>query len=77
MLIHTFRGTGRVFGFTKDATGANLPSRFAPWNSFKSIDLSRDGESQPGVNTNECLDDIDKHGFHLTDAQVRITEDVL
>ena len=26
MLIHTFRGPGRVFGFTRDAAGANLPA---------------------------------------------------
>jgi hypothetical protein len=77
MLVHIFRGPGRVFGCTTDSTGANLPSRFAPWSSFKSIELSRDGVPQPGVNANECLDDIDKHGFHITDAHVRITEDVL
>ena len=25
----------------------------------------------------ECLDDLEKHGFHVTDAHVRITESVL
>jgi len=75
MLIHIFRGPGRVFGFTQDAMGVNLPSQFAPWNSFKSVELSR-GEPRPGVNTDECLDDIEKHGFHITDAHVRITESV-
>jgi hypothetical protein len=68
MLIHIFRGPGRVFGFTEDAIGANLPSQFAPWNSFKSIELSRDGEPTAGVDNLECLDDIQKHGFHITDA---------
>jgi hypothetical protein len=77
MLIHIFRGPGRVFGFTEDATGANLPSQFAPWNSFKSIELSRNGEPRPGVHTEECLSDIEKHGFHITDAHVRITESVI
>jgi hypothetical protein len=76
MLVHIFRGPGRVFGFTEDATGANLPSQFSPWTAFKSIDLSRDGEPRPGVDTNECLEDIEKHGFHITDAHVRITESV-
>ena len=46
MLVHIFRGPGRVFGFTEDATGANL-------------------------------EDIEKHGFHITDAHVRITESVI
>jgi hypothetical protein len=27
-----------------------------------------------GVDANEYLEDIEKHGFHITDARVRITE---
>jgi hypothetical protein len=74
MKIHIFRGPGRVFGFTEDAAGANLPPRFAPWNPFKSISLSRESEPVAGVNTDECLDDIERFGFHITDAHVRITD---
>jgi hypothetical protein len=77
MLVHLFSGPGRVFGCTGDATGANLPSQFAPWNAFKSIELSRDGEPRAGVNAGECLDDIEMYGFHITDAHVRITESVV
>jgi hypothetical protein len=77
MLVHIFRGPGRVFGVTEDAAGSNLPSRFAPWQIFKSIELTRDGEPRAGVNAKECLDDIEKHGFHVTDAHVRITESVI
>jgi len=73
MQVHIFRGPGRIFGVTCDATGANLPSRYAPWNSFKTIEMKR-GEEIPGVNTDECLDDIERFGHHLTDAHVRITE---
>ncbi len=51
-----------------------MPSQYGPWNPFKSITLTRDGESTPGLDTRECLDDIEKYGFHLTDAHVRITE---
>jgi len=76
MLVHTFRGPGRIFGFTQDSTGANLPQQFAPWTSFKSIELNRD-QPNPGVNANECLDDIEKFGFHITDAHTRITETVV
>lgn len=75
MLVYIFRGPGRVFGFTADATGANLPARFAPWVSFKSIELSRD-QATPGVDPAVCLDDIAEHGFHITDAHVRITDQV-
>jgi hypothetical protein len=73
MQVHIFRGPGRVFGFTADEAGENLPSRYAPWTPFKSLEMIR-GEAQPGVNVDECLDDIDAVGFHLTDAHVRITQ---
>lgn len=73
MELHLFRGPGRVFGVTRDAAASNLPSQFAPWTSIKTITLTRDVPT-PGLNTNECLDDIEKYGFHVTDAHVRITE---
>lgn len=76
MIVHLFRGPGRVFGCTEDATGGNLPAKFAPWNAFKSIELRR-GEPTPGLSTDECLDDLQAHGFHITDAHVRITDSVL
>jgi len=77
MLVHIFRGPGRVFGVTEDAMGANLPSQYSPWNTFKSIELNRDAEPTAGVNTGECLDDIERYGFHITDAHIRITESVI
>jgi hypothetical protein len=73
MQVHRFRGPGRVFAFTQDAGGKNLPTAYEPWTSFKSLEMSKGG-AQPGVNVDECLDDIEKYGFHLTDAHVRITE---
>jgi len=76
MQVHIFRGPGRVFGFTEVANGDNLPAKFAPWAPFKSIDLNRD-VATPGVNAAECLDDIEKFGFHITDAHARITDSVV
>ncbi len=76
MQVYIFRSLGRVFGFTQIATGGNLPSKFLPWTAFKTIELNRDGADTPGVNTAECLDDIEKYGFHITDAHVRITDSV-
>jgi hypothetical protein len=73
MQVHTFRGPGRVFGFTTDEAGTNLPEKYAPWSAFKVIDMHRD-EPQAGVDVNQCLSDIMAHGFHLTDGHVRITE---
>ena len=66
-----------MFGVTEDGTGGNLPSQFSPWTFFKSIELSQEREASAGVDTKECLEDIEKHGFHITDAHVRITESVV
>jgi hypothetical protein len=71
MQIHTLRGSGRDFAFTQDEGGGNLPAQFAPWTLFKTFDLNR-GDEDTNFNVNECLDDIDKFGFHLTDAHRRM-----
>jgi hypothetical protein len=54
-----------------------LPPQYAPWTAFKSVELSRDGEPTPGLNKDDCLDDIEKYGVHITDAHVRITESAI
>jgi len=77
MQVHAFKGTARVFGFTEDATGSNLPPQYGPWSPFKTLDMSRGGEPQAGVRIDECLDDIEKHGIHITEAHVRITDRVI
>ena len=71
--VHLFKGPGRVFGATLDATGHNLPPQFGPWETFKSITLSRSAVT-PGIDAGECLDDLERYGFHITDAHVRITD---
>ncbi|HEY6519258.1 MAG TPA: hypothetical protein VIZ19_07795 [Roseiarcus sp.] len=76
MMIHVFRGNDRVFACTKESSGSNLPRQFEPWTAFKSLELNR-GQAQPGLNVDECLDDIEKYGVHLTKAHVRITEQAL
>jgi hypothetical protein len=73
MQVHLFRGPGRVFGFTGDQSGANLPAQFAPWAPFKTVEMT-EGEAMPGVVVDECLADLAAFGVHVTDAHVRITE---
>ncbi len=71
--MHLFKGPGRIFAVTADETGGNLPARYAPWTAFKSLEMTR-GEALPGVEVDECLDDIERFGFHITDAHVRIRD---
>lgn len=70
--VHVLRGQDRVFGFTLDEQGTNLPRQYGPWTTFKKVELYHD-EPYQGVDVSVCLDDIDKHGFHLTAAHKRIT----
>lgn len=76
MQVHIFKGPGRIFGFTENQSGDNLPRKYAPWTAFKTIELLRDVRT-PGVDANECLDDMAAHGVHVTDAHVRITEEAI
>jgi hypothetical protein len=71
--VHVLRGQDRVFGFTLDEQGMNLPLQYGPWTTFKTIELHHD-EPYQGVDVSVCLDDIGKHGFHLTAAHKRITD---
>jgi hypothetical protein len=73
MLVEVFRGTGRIFAVIETGGVDRLPERYGPWMHFKAIELIR-GQTQPGLNVEECLDDIERHGIHVTDAHVRITE---
>lgn len=76
MQVHIFRGPGRVFGFTTQPSGENLPSKYAPWAAFKTVELQK-GERTPGVDVDDCLRDLETHGVHVTDAHARITEEAI
>jgi hypothetical protein len=75
VLVHIFKGIGRVYGFTENPTGANLPSWYGPWKTFKTIDVRRDLPTI-GLDAGECLDDLERYGFYITDAHVRITASI-
>jgi len=76
MQVHLFRGPGRVFGCTKDPSGTNLPSKYAPWSIFKTVEMQK-GERMPGIDVDECLQDLETYGVHITDAHIRITEQAI
>jgi hypothetical protein len=38
------------------------------------LEMNKGVATPGGVSTDECLDDIERYGYHLTDAHVRITE---
>jgi hypothetical protein len=75
MQAYVFKGPDRIFGVTAEPLGANLPSKYAPWAAFKTIDLQK-GEPTPGIVVDECLSDLESYGFHVTDAHVRITHQI-
>ena len=76
MQVYLYRGTGRIFAVTATDSVATLPQRYGPWTSFKSIEITR-GQAQPGLHVEECLDDIERYGIHVTDAHRRITDEAI
>ena len=76
MKIQIYRGTGRVFAFVAVGHETPLPQRHGPWASFKIVDLVA-GQPQPGVDVGDCLEDIARHGIHVTDAHARITQEAI
>jgi hypothetical protein len=76
MQVHAFKGIGRIFAFTRSSSMDGLPQRYAPWSPFKTIEMLRE-QTLPGVNLEDCLDDIERYGIHVTDAHVRITEQAI
>jgi hypothetical protein len=76
MHVDVFRGTGRMFAVIESGGANNLPEKYGPWSLFKTIELVR-GQAQLGVDVDDCLDDIARHGIHVTDAHVRVTEQVI
>lgn len=76
MKVDLFRVRDRVFAAVASGGEAVLPESHRPRTPFKSLDPAR-GEVQPGLAVEECLDDIERFGLHVTDAHVRITEQAM
>ncbi len=72
MLVHTFRGRG-AYSALPPTRPAPICRRFTRHGRRSSRSEMHRDEPHAGVDVNTCLDDIDVHGFHLTDAHERIT----
>jgi hypothetical protein len=60
--VHVLRGQDRVFGFTLDEQGTNLPRQYGPWTAFKTIELYHD-EPYQGVDVTICWTTSASMGF--------------
>jgi hypothetical protein len=68
MRVHIFKAAGNLFGFTREATGDNLPADRGPWTPFKSIEIVEDHPApRIGVNEADIIGGIENQGFYLTD----------
>ena len=64
----------KVYGFTPDATGANLPAEQGPWKAFKSLDMNSGETPRSGVNSDAVLIGIHDRGYYLTAAEIKFEE---
>lgn len=74
MYVYVFKGAERLTGFTATIEGHNLPATHGPWVLVNRLSMSDDDDPRPIVQTRECLDDIEMHGFHLTSGNRRVTD---
>ncbi len=77
MKVYVFSGPKRVFGFTEDVDGANLPTQQGLWKSFGELDMNRGETPRIAVNTDEALDDIERQGYHLVQTKIVTSETVV
>jgi hypothetical protein len=77
MEVHVFTAKNWEFGFTADRLGSNLPPKYGPWTFLKTIDVERGEKPLNLVKPDECLDDIGRYGFYITENRIRITQKVV
>jgi hypothetical protein len=76
MMVYVFNSAknAKVYGFTSDATGANLPAQEGPWNPFKSLEMNAGEKGRIGVDTDAVLMGIADRGHYLTAAEIKFEE---
>lgn len=47
-----------------------LPEDKGPWGKLKDLDLARDSEPRAGLDTAQCLQDIERQGYHIADIHL-------
>jgi hypothetical protein len=73
MKVYSFTGKqSDVYGFTPDASGANLPATYAPWQLHGANDVDPTDGPRMGVASKDILAGIGKDGYYL--ASVTITD---
>jgi hypothetical protein len=76
MMINLFQSAvdPEVFGFTQDATGENLPAKFAPWRKSSqggSLYLGIGESSAQLGSVDPVIRAVETQGFYLVEAQSR------
>lgn len=74
MYVYVFKGADRIMGFTADVNGNNLPSAQGPWELTNRLNMLRFDDPRPLVDTHACLEDLEMHGFHITNDHRPITD---
>ena len=74
MYVYVFKGSDRLLCFAGDRTGENLPAEQGPWILTTRLEMLQEDDPRPIVQTLECLEDIEMHGFHITNGHRRITD---
>jgi hypothetical protein len=74
MKVYSFHSgkDNRIYGFTPDATGGNLPPTMKPWRKHGEHDVNP-GDTRIGVSTDAILEGIKRDGFYLAAVEIKVT----
>ncbi len=67
--VHVFESPGSVeFGFTRDASGANLPApKGGPWKHWRTVDVGPDADREVGVDPAAIAEGLDQQGYFISE----------
>lgn len=74
MRIYIFKSsTPKLYGFTPDQTGFNLPADGGPWTLLKTSDANPNDGPRIGISSQAILEGVRQQGYHLGLFEVRTT----
>lgn len=68
MQVEVYVGDSGCFAVVPLGGAEKLPIDKGPWGKLKELDLGQDDERRAGLDADKCLNDIERQGYHVTDA---------
>lgn len=70
MQVEVYVGDSGCFAVVPQGGSAKLPVAEGPWGKLKDLDLAQDGEARAGLDVGQCLEDIERQGYHISEVRL-------